>query len=123
MRSPLDTFDQICVYEKMPNHLNVHIAKNISNVEIQGRSSLADFIVIACGNSSRHLRSMAEYLALELKQRGMPPLGVEGEGEGEWVLVDTGDIIVHLMLPRVRDFYNLEKLWDVPRMHEAAPQP
>lgn len=106
--------------EMIQTQLSDNKADNVQTIDIRGRSSLADFIIIASGNSGRHLKSMAEYIALDLKRQGMPPLGVEGEREGEWVLVDTGDIIVHLMLPRVREFYNLEKLWDVPRIHEAT---
>ncbi len=94
-------------------------AENVQTIDIQGRSSLADYIVIASGNSGRHLKAMAEHLIIQLKRRESPPLGVEGEREGEWVLVDAGDVIVHLMLPRIREFYNLEKLWDVPRMREV----
>lgn len=106
--------------EMIQAQLSDNKADNVQTIDIRGRSSLADYIIIASGNSGRHLKSMAEYIALDLKRRGMPPLGMEGEREGEWVLVDTGDIIVHLMLPRVRDFYNLEKLWDAPRIHEAT---
>ncbi len=97
-------------------------AENIQTIDIQGRSSVADYIVIASGNSGRHLKSMSEHLVAQLKQHELPPLGVEGEREGEWVLVDAGDVIVHLMLPKVRDFYNLEKLWDVARLREASNQ-
>lgn len=82
-------------------------------IDIRGRSSIADYIVIASGRSSRQLRSMADHLIMQLKAAKTPPLGVEGEREGEWVLIDTGDIIVHLMLPKIRDFFNIESLWEV----------
>lgn len=106
--------------ELILNQLADNKAENVQTIDIQGRSSLADYIVIASGNSGRHLKSMAEYVVMRLKELGTPPLGVEGEGEGEWVLVDAGDVIVHLMLPRVREFYNLEKLWDVPRERDSS---
>ncbi len=106
--------------ELILNQLADNKAENVQTIDIQGRSSLADYIVIASGNSGRHLKSMAEHLVIQLKQHDMPPLGVEGESEGEWVLVDAADVIVHLMLPRVREFYNLEKLWDVPKQRDAT---
>jgi len=68
--------------------------------------------VVASGNSSRHVNSMAENLVLKAKAAGCQPLGIEGEKGAEWVLVDLNDVIVHLMLPQTRAFYNLEKLWE-----------
>ena len=73
---------------------------------------LTDLFVIASGNSTRHVKSMAENLVMKSKAAGCQPLGVEGEREAEWVLVDLNDVIVHLMLPRTRAFYILEKLWE-----------
>lgn len=94
-------------------------ARDIQLVDVRGVSSLSDYIVVASGTSTRHLRAVAENLVSELKHRGHAPLGVEGDRESDWVLVDADDVIVHLMLPQARDFYNLEKLWDVPRAHSA----
>ncbi len=87
-------------------------AIDIQNVDVTGFSSLTDCFVIASGNSTRHVRSMAEKLVMLAKNSGTPPLGVEGQRQGEWVLVDLNDVIVHLMLPQTRAFYNLEKLWE-----------
>ena len=78
---------------------------------MSGQNPLTDMFVIASGNSTRHIKSMAENLIMKAKAAGCPPLGVEGERDAEWVLVDLNDVIVHLMLPQTRAFYNLEKLW------------
>ena len=82
-------------------------------IDVSGASPLTERMVIASGNSTRHVKSMAENLIVKAKSEGNPPLGVEGQQEGEWVLVDLNDVIVHLMLPQTRAFYNLEKLWQV----------
>lgn len=87
-------------------------ATDIMVIDVSGRSPLTDRLVIASGNSTRHVKSMSENLIVKVKGLGHPPLGVEGAREGEWVLVDLNDVIVHLMLPQTRAFYNLEKLWE-----------
>ncbi len=87
-------------------------AVDILVVDVSGKNPLTERMVIASGNSTRHVKSMAENLIVGAKAEGHPPLGVEGAGEGEWVLVDLNDVIVHLMLPQTRAFYNLEKLWE-----------
>jgi ribosome-associated protein len=87
-------------------------AVDIQVIDVRGRNPLADFFVIASGSSSRHVKSMGENLVLKAKQAGFPPLGVEGQRQGDWVLVDMNDIIVHIMRPQTRAFYNLEKLWE-----------
>lgn len=88
-------------------------AKDVREIDVRGKTSIADLLVIASGTSARHVKSLADEVAKYAKKAGMMPLGVEGEQEGEWVLVDLGDVIVHVMLPRIREFYGLERLWTV----------
>jgi len=86
-------------------------AVDIQLIDVSGRNPLTDLLVIASGSSSRHVKSMANNLIVKAKAAGCQPLGVEGQKHAEWVLVDLNDVIVHLMLPQTRAFYNLEKLW------------
>jgi ribosome-associated protein len=88
-------------------------AKDVREIDVRGKTSIADLLVIASGTSARHVKSLADEVGKNAKKAGMMPLGVEGEQEGEWVLVDLGDVIVHVMLPRIREFYGLERLWTV----------
>ena len=88
-------------------------AKDVREIDVRERTSIADLLVIASGTSARHVKSIADEVTRFAKRAGVLPLGVEGEQEGEWVLVDLGDVIVHVMLPRVREFYGLERLWAV----------
>jgi ribosome-associated protein len=87
-------------------------AVDIQEIDVSSHSPLTELFVIASGSSSRHVKSMAENLVMKAKAAGCPPLGVEGRAQADWVLVDLNDIIVHLMLPKIRAFYNLEKLWE-----------
>lgn len=95
-------------------------AVDIIELNVQGKTSVTDLLIIASGTSSRHVKSIASNVALEAKKQGKKPLGVEGEEQGEWVLVDLGDIIVHVMQPHVRQFYDLEKLWSFDEPTEAT---
>jgi ribosome-associated protein len=88
-------------------------AKDIREIDVRGKTSIADLLVIASGTSARHVKSIADEVVKFAKRAGVMPLGVEGEQEAEWVLVDLGDVIVHVMLPRIREFYGLERLWTV----------
>ena len=88
-------------------------AKDIAEIDVRGKSGVTDLLVIASGTSSRHVKWIADEVVKKAKQAGNPPIGVEGQREAEWVLVDLGDVIVHVMLPRTREFYGLERLWTV----------
>lgn len=88
-------------------------AKDVVEIDVRGKSSVTDFMVIASGTSSRHVKSIADEVVKFAKRLDVMPLGVEGELEAEWVLVDLGDVVVHVMLPRIREFYALERLWTV----------
>ena len=88
-------------------------AKDLVEIDVRGKTSVCDYMLIASGTSTRHVKSLADEVVKASKQAGYQPLGVEGEREAEWVLVDLGDIVVHVMLPRVREFYALERLWTV----------
>ena len=88
-------------------------AKDVVEIDVRGKSTVTDHLVIASGTSTRHVKSIADEVVKFAKQLDVMPLGVEGEREAEWVLVDLGDVVVHVMLPRVREFYALERLWTV----------
>jgi ribosome-associated protein len=95
-------------------------AVNVRVLDVHKLTDIADTMVIASGNSDRHVRSIADRIVEHAKKAGFRPMGVEGERDGEWVLVDLQDIIVHIMLPRVREFYRLESLWDVSAARREA---
>ena len=86
-------------------------AENIQALDVRKQASFTDFMIFASGTSTRHVKSIAAEVVEKAKLAKLPPLGVEGEDVGEWVLVDLGDVVVHVMLPDVRVFYDLEKLW------------
>ena len=95
-------------------------AVDVKSVDVTGLSPLTDHFVVASGNSTRHVKSMADKLVQAAKALGVQPLGVEGEREAQWILVDLNDIIVHLMLPQARAFYNIEKLWEASNEQRAG---
>lgn len=88
-------------------------AHDVVEIDVRGKTSVCDFMVIASGTSTRHVKSIADEVVRKVKELDVQPLGVEGEREAEWVLADLGDVVVHIMLPRVREFYALERLWTV----------
>ncbi len=88
-------------------------AEDITVLDVKDKTSITDWIVVATGSSSRHVKSIANNVIIEAKKAGQPPLGIEGENDGEWVLVDMGDVLVHVMQQQVRQYYDLEGLWSV----------
>ena len=86
-------------------------AKDITTIDVSEVSNVADAIVIASGTSTRHVKALANNVAEEARKAGFRPIGIEGENDAEWILVDLGSVVVHLMLPTARKFYDLESLW------------
>ena len=97
-------------------------AQDIVVIELTGKSSIADYLVVASGTSQRHVGAMAEHLREALKKAGLTSVALEGTPQCDWVLVDGGDVVVHLFRPEVREFYNIEKMWGVdgPVARDAA---
>jgi ribosome-associated protein len=91
-------------------------------LDVRHLTTVTDAMAIASGRSDRHVRAIAHAVVEQSKQAGFRPIGVEGANAGEWVLVDLGDLVVHVMLPRVREFYNLEKLWDITAREEEVAE-
>lgn len=86
-------------------------AQDVVVIELSGKSAIADYLVVASGTSQRHVGAMAEHLREQLKKSGISPVPLEGMPQCDWVLVDGGDVVVHLFRPEVREFYNIEKMW------------
>lgn len=118
---PLYAADRALV-ERIRASLDDDKAEDVVTIDLQGRSSLADALVIATGRSSRHVTSIAEHLARRLKDAGYGTRPVNGATQGDWVLVDAGDVIVHVFRAEVRDYYDLEGMWSVkePQRSRAA---
>ena len=95
-------------------------ALEVKVLDVRGLTDIADFMVIASGTSDRHVRAVAQRVVERIKEAGFRPHGVEGQQDGDWVLIDLNEMIVHVMLPRVREFYGLEKLWDITATKRAA---
>lgn len=88
-------------------------AREITWMDVTNLTDITDYMVVASGTSNRHVKAIVDRVIEHVREAGLKPLGVEGLEEGEWVLIDLGDIVVHVMLPRVREFYDLERLWSV----------
>jgi ribosome-associated protein len=102
--------------------LDTQSAEDIVKLDLRGKSSIADFMLVASGRSNRHVGALADYVKKGLTERGEDKLGIEGLEQCDWVLIDAGDVIMHLFRPEVREFYNLEKMWSVPSLHASADE-
>lgn len=94
-------------------------AANITVLDVRNMTSITDYMIVASASSNRHLKALTDAVVEKSKQAGHRPLGVEGELTGEWSVVDLGDVVVHVMMPQIRDFYQLEKLWRVDPVSSA----
>ena len=99
------------ITDLVQNSLEDMKAVDITSLNVVGKSSLTDVLFFATGNSTRHVKSIADEVGIKAKEAGLEILGIEGKGSAEWVLVDLNDVIVHVMLAKTREFYQLEKLW------------
>ena len=95
-------------------------AKDIVRLDVRDMTTVTDYMIVASGTSNRHVKALADNVAEKAKAAGRRPIGIEGEDGSEWVLLDLGDTLVHVMLPKVREFYNLEKLWSISPQGDAT---
>jgi ribosome-associated protein len=98
-------------------------AVNIKLLDVRGLTDIADAMIVASGTSDRHVRAIADRVVEKVRERGRRPYGVEGKNDGEWVLVDLQDVLLHVMLPRVREFYAIEQLWEAPAKPARTSRP
>lgn len=116
------------VSEHILSILDENSAQDTIEIDVRGKSSVADYMIVSSGRSNRHVGALADYVLRGLKEQGHKDLGIEGLEGCDWVLIDVGDVIVHLFRPEVRVFYNIEKIWSVPlpegleAIAEAAPE-
>ncbi|WP_411036279.1 ribosome silencing factor [Shinella sp. BYT-45] len=95
-------------------------AEDIVTINITGKSALGDYMVVVSGRSNRHVMAIADHLISDLKDEGLGNARVEGLEAGDWVLIDTGDIIIHVFRPEVREFYNIERMWAAPEIEDGT---
>ena len=108
------------VAKKIVSVLEDMKAIDIVEIDVKHLTTITDAMIVASGRSDRHVRAISDALVERCKAAGIEPLGVEGTEGGEWILIDLADAIVHVMLPRTRAFYEIEKLWDIARPRELA---
>lgn len=107
----VDPMSSGSLHDLVLSQLDDDQAQEIVSIPLEGKSSIADYMVIASGRSTRQVAAMANKLAEKVKQAGHGPVRVEGLPAADWVLIDAGDVVVHLFRPEVRSFYNLERMW------------
>ncbi len=95
-------------------------AEDIVTINIAGKSALGDYMVVVSGRSNRHVTAIADHLITDLKDEGLGNARVEGLEAGDWVLIDTGDIIIHVFRPEIREFYNIERMWAAPEIEDGT---
>nr|WP_245224187.1 ribosome silencing factor [Rhizobium halophytocola] len=95
-------------------------AEDIVTIDINGKSALGDYMIVVSGRSSRHVTAICEHLISDMKDEGLGSSRVEGLETGDWVLIDTGDIIVHVFRPEIREFYSIEKMWQAPDIEDET---
>jgi ribosome-associated protein len=95
-------------------------AEDIVSIDIAGKSALGDYMVVVSGRSNRHVMAIADHLLTDLKDEGFGSARIEGLEAGDWVLIDTGDIIIHVFRPEVREFYNIERMWAAPEIEDGT---
>jgi ribosome-associated protein len=110
--------DELC--ELVVDALEEIKGLDIIRLDVRRMTTVTDWMIVASGTSSRHVQALVDNVAEQAKAAGHRPTGIEGEGGGEWVLLDLQDALVHVMLPKVREFYNLEKLWSITPSGDAA---
>ncbi|HUK02926.1 MAG TPA: ribosome silencing factor [Steroidobacteraceae bacterium] len=113
----------VAVQELVTAALTDMKATHINVLDVRKVTDVVDTMIFASGTSDRHVRSIADRVIEKVKAAGMRPFGVEGKRDGEWVLVDLHDVVLHVMLPRVREFYGLERLWEMPPPAAATTAP
>jgi ribosome-associated protein len=112
--------DSAALVDQIVHWLDDAKAEDVAVIDLKGKSSIGDFMVIATGRSDRHVNAVAEQLQQALKDQGQDRVRIEGQPQCDWVLIDTGDIIVHVFQPEIREFYNLEKMWSADRGAEPT---
>ena len=118
----LDTLDRIQALEELIlARLDDDKAQDVVFIDLKGKSAMADGLIVASGRSHRHVGAMADHLLRTLKEQGYGKARVEGMPHCDWVLIDTGDVVIHLFRPEVRTFYNIEKIWSVDSAHRGQP--
>jgi ribosome-associated protein len=103
--------------KKITGILDTNKGEDITTLTLRDKCSFADYMIVASGRAPRHVAALADYVTDMLKKQGTPPLSVEGKDSGDWVLIDAGDIVVHIFRPEVRQFYNIEKMWAMPALN------